>query len=82
MHTISKPPVLLEIPGRLGRKPGHGFRELAIRFLMTCLETLAVWQERAAARYRLAEMDDRLLNDIALSRADIEPEVRKPFWRA
>ena len=81
MHTISKPPVILDLPGRLGRNTGHGFRGLAVRLLMTCLETLAIWQERAAARYRLAEMDDRMLRDIALSRADTEREIRKPFWR-
>lgn len=82
MHTILKPPVILDLPGRLGRNTGRGFRALAARLLMTCLETLAIWQERTAARYRLAEMDDRLLKDIARSRADTEREIRKPFWRA
>jgi uncharacterized protein YjiS (DUF1127 family) len=27
-------------------------------------------------------MDDHLLHDIGLSRADLEYEVAKPFWRA
>jgi len=26
-------------------------------------------------------MDDRMLRDVGLSRADLEPEIRKPVWR-
>jgi uncharacterized protein YjiS (DUF1127 family) len=36
-----------------------------------------------ALRHRrdLASMDDAMLKDIGLSRADIEPEISKGFWR-
>jgi uncharacterized protein YjiS (DUF1127 family) len=45
-------------------------------------DTLLDWQERARQRHRLGEMDDHLLRDIGLSRADLEHESAKPFWRA
>ena len=39
------------------------------------------WQERARQRHTLAGLDDRLLRDMGLSRADIAQESAKPFWR-
>ncbi|NIA70481.1 DUF1127 domain-containing protein [Pelagibius litoralis] len=82
MHTISKPPVPL---GRLDRRESpirRRFGALPGVWLLGILDLLATWQERSSDRSRLAGMDDRQLGDIALSRADLEPEIRKPFWRA
>jgi uncharacterized protein YjiS (DUF1127 family) len=39
------------------------------------------WLERARQRRHLGELDDRLLHDIGLSRADVEHEISQPFWR-
>lgn len=48
------------------------------------LKSLAVlvvgWQARARERNHLARLDDRMLRDVGLSRADTEREWRKPFW--
>ena len=44
-------------------------------------DTVLDWQDRARQRHRLGEMDDHLLRDIGLSRADLEHEIEKPFWR-
>jgi uncharacterized protein YjiS (DUF1127 family) len=38
-------------------------------------------RRRAAERRMLAELDDRSLRDIGVTRFDIYEEVRKPFWR-
>lgn len=47
----------------------------------TWVEQVLAWQERVRQRYHLSGLDDRLLKDIGLSRADVEREVDKPFWR-
>lgn len=44
-------------------------------------DLVMTWHERHCQRRHLSGLDDRLLKDIGLSRADIESEVRKPFWR-
>ena len=46
------------------------------------LDTLATWQERAARRTHLSELDAFLLKDMGVTRADAEYEAAKPFWRA
>ncbi len=58
-----------DVIGRLARLP------LAI------WETLLVWQERDQQRRHLAALDDRLLSDIGISRADAAREAAVPFWR-
>jgi uncharacterized protein YjiS (DUF1127 family) len=50
--------------------------------LVGFVDLLITWQERAMQRHRLAGLDERGLKDVALSRADIAPEIGKPFWRA
>lgn len=39
------------------------------------------WRRRMGDRARLAELDDRMLKDIGLTRADAEFLINKPFWR-
>ena len=45
------------------------------------LRILSEWRKRAAGRRELANLDDRLLHDIGLTRSDAERELMKPFWR-
>jgi uncharacterized protein YjiS (DUF1127 family) len=40
-----------------------------------------LWAERARQRRQLAELDDYMLRDIGLSRADVASELRKSFWQ-
>ena len=89
MDTILKPPVS---PGRLGRPrratstgsaPRLGPRSgvVARSWLIRALDALALWQERAAGRAHLAQMDDRMLKDMGIGRAEADREAYKPFWR-
>ncbi len=44
-------------------------------------ETLATWSMRSRNRQLLAQMDDRLLEDIGLSHSDVQAETAKYFWQ-
>ena len=46
------------------------------------VDRLLAWQDRAAQRRQLADLDATLLADIGLSRATADHEARKAFWRA
>jgi uncharacterized protein YjiS (DUF1127 family) len=43
--------------------------------------TLREWRRRARERAQLAQLDERMLRDIGLSRAAAEYIINKPFWR-
>ena len=57
-----------------------GVRAFA-ELLGSALTLLGGWRERRQQRQALLRLDDRMLRDIGLSRADVEGEVSKPFWR-
>ena len=61
---------------RLGSKrirlSWNGVRSLLVR--------LEAMRERARQRRQLAMLDDRMLKDIGLSRADVAREADKPVW--
>jgi len=55
---------------------------IAERILATPFTVLATWGGRLKQRVTLAEMDDRMLSDIGVSRAAARTEADKPFWAA
>ena len=61
----------------LSRGIGHEVAGVLDRLLQTPF----LWAERAAERRHLTELDDHLLNDIGLNRADVEAISTRPFWR-
>jgi uncharacterized protein YjiS (DUF1127 family) len=71
LRTPARPTPVLDISLR-------GVSTLIVKAADTVLD----WQDRARQRHSLGEMDDHLLRDIGLSRADVEYESSKPFWRA
>lgn len=50
----------------------------SIGWLATVLWT---WQQRMIQRINLADLDDRLIADIGLTRGQVAREASKPFWR-
>jgi uncharacterized protein YjiS (DUF1127 family) len=64
-------------PGNLGLTlldSGH-------RALLRAVETLEEWSARSAQRRALFRLDDHVLHDVGLSRADVEREAEKSFWQ-
>jgi uncharacterized protein YjiS (DUF1127 family) len=44
------------------------------------VELVLGWREVARQRRALLELDERLLKDIGITRADAEREAGRPFW--
>jgi uncharacterized protein YjiS (DUF1127 family) len=59
----------------------RGFASEVAAVVDRILDTPFTWAERAAERRHLAQLDDHLLKDIGLNRADVEAVSTKPFWR-
>ena len=72
-------------PGDAGSASFFGnLRDLAAAFgniLVRGFELLLDWQERSRQRRILMGLDDHLLRDIGLSRAEAEAEYRKQPWQ-
>jgi uncharacterized protein YjiS (DUF1127 family) len=63
------------------RPKGEGaalrWRDIVAQFVELALAGL----ERARQRRQLQSLNDHMLKDLGLSRADVEGEAGKPFWR-
>ncbi len=76
-QTRSGSVIALPRPAVAAARPAPGLGTLLVRLIDTLLD----WQERARQRHHLSGLDDHLLRDIGLSRADVEHETAKPFWQ-
>ncbi len=65
--------------------PGAAARFLAAptigRVATRLIEVLLQWQDRAIQRRHLGQLNERMLRDIGLDRADVSREIDTPFWR-
>jgi uncharacterized protein YjiS (DUF1127 family) len=67
------------LAGRTTHPPVHLVLQ---RWSAYAFEQVLAWSERVRQRRQLQQLGDHMLKDIGLSRADVEAEVSKPFWRA
>jgi uncharacterized protein YjiS (DUF1127 family) len=73
------------VQGLLGRAFYGDVAPLGLRVgggLGRVLDTLSLWQRRARQRRELAQLDDHMLRDIGITRADALAEAGKVFWRS
>jgi uncharacterized protein YjiS (DUF1127 family) len=62
-------------------RPETADRQEEKTFLTRVFDVLGEWQDRSAARQRLASLDSRMLSDIGIDRAAADAESAKPFWQ-
>lgn len=65
--------------------PSPRLRHLSARgranHLGRAIATLRTWRRRGRERAELAVLDDRMLRDIGITRADADFLSSKPFWK-
>ena len=70
--------IQLEAPRRRVARAGHRSASQAAGHVWARFRE---WRRRARDRASLAALDDRMLADIGITRADAEYLSNKPFWR-
>jgi uncharacterized protein YjiS (DUF1127 family) len=76
-----RPPSYRPLPVNVAAAISFALRRLGYHFSRG-VDLLQLWAERNSQRYQLAELNEQMLRDIGLSRADVMAEATKPFWRA
>ena len=49
--------------------------------LCNAFDILLLWPQRRRERHQLAGLSDHVLKDIGVTRADVDGETHKAFWR-
>jgi len=72
----------VQLPPRSWRQWLAEGARIAGRDVMHLVRIVETWSQRARERRALMDLDDRMMKDIGISRADVFVESSKPFWRA
>ena len=62
-------------------RPASSLGAMLGDILLRVADGLGRYHRRSQERRALYRLDDYLLHDIGISRADVEREATKPFWR-
>jgi uncharacterized protein YjiS (DUF1127 family) len=81
LRTLShaSAPLGLRRDGLVWRRSWH--RGGLTRLGWAAVRVVSFWIERSRQRRALAELDDRLLRDIGLTRDEARRECANPFWK-
>ncbi len=64
----------------IGPRWSRLFRDLA-RGLAPVARVVETWLHRRRTRRHMTRLSDYLLKDIGITRADVDAEAHKPFWK-
>ena len=56
-------------------------RDLLVQDLVKLTDKIGEWHDRSNGRGQIMSIDERMLDDLAWSRATVINEAVKPFWR-
>lgn len=62
-------------------QPRPVLRASMIAWIGRAVSIVSVWNLRARQRRELRELDDAILRDVGISRAEANFRADKPFWR-
>ena len=67
---------------QMRRQPDDSTLALLLELFAALRELVAEWRRRAGGRVELTHLSDHELRDIGVTRAEVDRECTKPFWRA
>lgn len=82
--TLASAPHHAERPGTLARPADVPIRHLATLRSIIAAWRERTWRERIRFRWELEQMskaNPHLIDDIGLTRRQVEAEIAKPFWQ-
>jgi uncharacterized protein YjiS (DUF1127 family) len=83
-ETTLRTQVYNPVSGGFSRRasPIEAYWYRAIEIAQAARLQIDEWRRRARGRNELMTLSDRDLRDVRWTRAEVEAEARKPFWRA
>ena len=79
-RTLTRPVDSLGHHRPIAVRAGDSLMSAAICLLAGTMNRLFTWRRRARQRAALADLTDRMLDDIGITRAQAMGEAAKPFW--
>jgi len=59
----------------------RGFRLSIKQIIRRSIKKIVFWIERSHQRRQLANLSERMLDDIGYSAEEVQKEISKPFWK-
>src|SRR5262249_23257625 len=79
-RVLEEDDMSVQVTDDLARSPLWRAGATMLRLVVRTGQMLQAIQDRAQERYKLLELDDRMLRDIGLTRADVVRALSRPLW--